>query len=141
ETEEDYRRFDIERTALADVLTIDESGRVLAVSRAGSELVLVEPTAPPIEHEDGTKDSKERAKSEAEEDDALEEGVWESEPALEPPSPPAPSGPAPAPERVADTATPPSPRVESAESRESVAGEGGSPAAEPEASEETGPPP
>jgi hypothetical protein len=143
ETEEDYRRFDIERTALADVLTIDESGRVVAVSRSGSELVMVEPTAPPIENEEGEKDYKESGKREAGEDEAVDEEVMGgSAPALEPPPAPRPS---PEPERVAETetATAPSPAVGSADPGQSVDGDDGSPgpAEERVEPEQTGPPP
>ena len=119
ETEADYARFNIDRRALADILTV-EKGRIGLLHRA-PDSVAVTPKPPPVEKPPPRKDveKKKVARTEAKQDESFadsdkvmkEEAAVEAKPtdSAPPPEPgPASSG-APAPV-AAPSAPPPPPR-------------------------------
>jgi hypothetical protein len=137
ETEEDYRRFEIDRTALADVLTVSDGGEVVAVDRAG--LVMPEPGAdanPAVTNEDGKgKDKKQDSSARRDQPAAIDADKVEV--AERPEAKPAPGGDDAAPPPASEPSPEPAAEREMADSAGADADESDD-RGEPE---ETGPPP
>ena len=132
ETEADYARFNIDRRALADILTV-ENGQVQRLKRSADSVVALKPppVAKPKPSDEGKMEKKKMAMKESADDFKADkastgasmdeapgapppaEEAREAEPAprAEPPASPRPPPPAPAPSRVAAPDQRPSPIV------------------------------